>query len=86
LAGQIDLCFGSTELLPLMRDGSVKVYAETSDTRLALAPDILTFAELGLPALSEARSFVGAMRADLTNPHRGPVVGLHNAKEINHEQ
>jgi tripartite-type tricarboxylate transporter receptor subunit TctC len=36
----------------LWRDGSINAYAVTSDTRLAIAPDIPTFAELGLPALS----------------------------------
>jgi len=35
-----------------MRAGSIKAYAVTSDTRLALAPDIPTFGEMGLPALS----------------------------------
>jgi tripartite-type tricarboxylate transporter receptor subunit TctC len=35
-----------------MRAGSVKAYAVTSDARLALAPEIPTFAEMGLPALS----------------------------------
>jgi tripartite-type tricarboxylate transporter receptor subunit TctC len=35
-----------------VRAGSIKAYAVTSDTRLALAPDIPTFAEMGLPALS----------------------------------
>jgi tripartite-type tricarboxylate transporter receptor subunit TctC len=30
----------------------VQAYAVTSDTRLALAPDTPTFAEMGLPALS----------------------------------
>src|SRR5262249_40550958 len=38
--------------LPLLRAGSVKAYAVTSDMRLAVAPDIPTFAELGLPSLS----------------------------------
>jgi tripartite-type tricarboxylate transporter receptor subunit TctC len=52
LAGQIDLCFVTTEQLPLWRDGSINAYAVTSDTRLAIAPDIPTFAELGVPALS----------------------------------
>jgi len=52
LAGQIDLCFVTTEQLPLWRDGSINAYAVTSDTRLTIAPDIPTFAELGLPALS----------------------------------
>ena len=52
VAGQIDLLFGAPDQLPLMRAGSIKAYAVTSDTRLALAPDIPTFAEMGLPALS----------------------------------
>jgi tripartite-type tricarboxylate transporter receptor subunit TctC len=52
LAGQIDLWFGSTDQLPLVRAGSIKAYAVASDTRLALAPDIPTFGELGLPAVS----------------------------------
>jgi tripartite-type tricarboxylate transporter receptor subunit TctC len=47
VAGQIDLVY-----LPLMRAGSIKAYAVTSDARLVLAPDIPTFAEMGMPALS----------------------------------
>jgi tripartite-type tricarboxylate transporter receptor subunit TctC len=52
LAGQIDLWFGSTDQLPLVRAGSIKAYAVTSDARSTLAPDIPTFGEIGLPALS----------------------------------
>src|ERR1700693_4995744 len=54
VAGQIDLLFYVAPLpsLPLVRAGSIKAYAMTSDTRLAAAPDIPTFAEMGLPALS----------------------------------
>ena len=52
IAGQIDIYFGSPLQLPLVRAGSIKAYAATSDTRSALAPDIRTFAELGLPSLS----------------------------------
>lgn len=51
-AGQIDLLFGTPNELSLMRAGSIKAYAVSSDTRLALAPDIRTFAEMGLPGLS----------------------------------
>jgi tripartite-type tricarboxylate transporter receptor subunit TctC len=51
-AGQIDLAFGTPDQLALMRAGSIKAYAVTSDTRLAGAPNIPTFAEMGLPALS----------------------------------
>jgi tripartite-type tricarboxylate transporter receptor subunit TctC len=49
VAGQIDLYFGSPDQLSLV--GSVKAYAVTSNTRIALAPDIPTFAEMGLPEL-----------------------------------
>jgi tripartite-type tricarboxylate transporter receptor subunit TctC len=52
VAGQIDLLFSPPDALPLARAGSIKAYAATSDTRLALAPDIPTFGEMGLPALS----------------------------------
>ncbi len=51
-AGQIDLYFTTPLQLPLVRAGSIKAYAVTSDTRLVLAPDIPTFAEMGLPSLS----------------------------------
>jgi tripartite-type tricarboxylate transporter receptor subunit TctC len=52
VAGQIDLLFDSAVSMPLVRAGSIKAYAVTSDARLALAPEIPTFAEMGLPALS----------------------------------
>jgi tripartite-type tricarboxylate transporter receptor subunit TctC len=52
VAGQIDLCFGSLVYIPQVRAGSIKAYAVTSDTRTALAPDIQTFGEIGLSALS----------------------------------
>ena len=50
--GQIDLLFGQPFQLPLVRAGRIKAFAATSDVRLALAPDIPTFAELGMPLLS----------------------------------
>jgi tripartite-type tricarboxylate transporter receptor subunit TctC len=52
VAGQIDFYFGALDSLSLMRAGSIKAYAITSETRLTLAPDIPTFAEMGLPELS----------------------------------
>jgi tripartite-type tricarboxylate transporter receptor subunit TctC len=52
MAGQIDLAFGGGDSLPLMQAGSIRAYAVASDTRFALTPDIPTFAEMGLPALS----------------------------------
>jgi tripartite-type tricarboxylate transporter receptor subunit TctC len=59
VAGQIDLFIGGTQAdLPLMRAGSIKAYAVTSDMRLAAAPEIPTVAELELPALSHS-SWVG---------------------------
>jgi tripartite-type tricarboxylate transporter receptor subunit TctC len=50
--GQIDLTFATPLQLPLVRAGSIKAYAVTSDTRSPLAPDIPTFAEVGLPGFS----------------------------------
>jgi tripartite-type tricarboxylate transporter receptor subunit TctC len=52
VAGQIDLLFTTPDKLPLLQTGSVRAYAVTSDKRLTLAPDIPTFAEMGLPMLS----------------------------------
>jgi tripartite-type tricarboxylate transporter receptor subunit TctC len=52
VAVQIDLFLGGAVPLPLVRAGSIKAYALTSDKPLAMAPDIPTFAEMGLPALS----------------------------------
>jgi tripartite-type tricarboxylate transporter receptor subunit TctC len=52
VAGQIDLFFGNPDMLPLVRAGSIKVYATTSETRLALGPDIPTFREAGVPVPS----------------------------------
>ena len=52
VAGQIDLFLGAPNWISLMRAGNIKAYAATSDTRLPIAPDIPTFAEMGLPALS----------------------------------
>ena len=51
-AGQIDLWFGTADQLPLVRAGSIKAYAAASDARMAVAPDIPTFGEMGLPAVS----------------------------------
>jgi len=52
VAGQIDLMFAGADQLALTRAGSIKAYAVTSDTRLAAAPDVPTFREMGLPAVS----------------------------------
>jgi len=52
VGGQIDLLLDLPVQLPLVRAGSIKAYAVTSDMRLPQAPDIPTFAEMGLPAVS----------------------------------
>jgi len=52
LAGQIDLLFNPLDALPLVRAGSIRAYAVTGDTRSALAPDIPTFGEMGVPTVS----------------------------------
>ena len=51
-AGQIDLLFNPPDALPLVRAGNIKAYAVTNETRWLQAPDIPTFVEGGLPALS----------------------------------
>ena len=40
-----------------MRAGNIKAYAVTSDARLAHAPDIPTFSEMGLPSVSYSTLF-----------------------------
>jgi tripartite-type tricarboxylate transporter receptor subunit TctC len=57
MAGQIDLWFSGVVPLPLVQAGSIKAYAVTSDRRSAKAPDIPTFAEMGLPALAFSEWF-----------------------------
>jgi tripartite-type tricarboxylate transporter receptor subunit TctC len=52
LAGQIDLFLVTPDALPLVRGGTIKAYAVTSETRLVAAPELPTFAELGLPKIS----------------------------------
>src|SRR6516164_3244520 len=52
VAGRIDFFFDVLVQLPLMRAGNIKAYAVTSDARLAQAPDIPTFSEMGLPSVS----------------------------------
>jgi len=53
VAGQIDLLFDTPRnSLPLVRAGSIRAYAVTGDMRLTVAPDIPTFAEMGMPVMS----------------------------------
>jgi tripartite-type tricarboxylate transporter receptor subunit TctC len=51
MAGHIDLAFGGGDSLPLMQAGNIKAYAVANDMRVAIAPDIPTFAEMGLPTV-----------------------------------
>jgi tripartite-type tricarboxylate transporter receptor subunit TctC len=77
-AGRIDLLFGTPGQLPLMRAGSIKAYAVTSDTRLAVAPDIPTFGEMGFPAVSWSEW------SGLFAPRRTPtdIIGRLNAAVV----
>ncbi len=52
VAGEIDLVFTTPDRLALVQSGGVKAFAVSSDARLPACPDIPTFAESGLPALS----------------------------------
>jgi tripartite-type tricarboxylate transporter receptor subunit TctC len=54
VAGQIDLFLDPPPSMELMRAGSIKAYAVTSDRRIAAAPDLPTFREMGLPTVSHS--------------------------------
>ena len=54
VAGRIDFFFDGALQLPLMRARNMKAYAVTSDARIAQAPDIPTFSEMGLPSVSHS--------------------------------
>jgi tripartite-type tricarboxylate transporter receptor subunit TctC len=50
VAGHVDLMFDqASNSLPQIRAGAIKAYAVTSKSRLAVAPDIPTVDEVGLP-------------------------------------
>ena len=51
MGGQIDVAFSGPDGLPLVRAGNIRAYAVTTTSRAGFAPDIPTFAELGLPAV-----------------------------------
>jgi tripartite-type tricarboxylate transporter receptor subunit TctC len=78
VGGQIDMTFELPVQLPQMRSGSVKGYAVTSEKRLAAAPDLPTFAEMGLPALTAATWF--GFFAPRGTP--GDIVGKLNAATV----
>jgi tripartite-type tricarboxylate transporter receptor subunit TctC len=78
MAGHIDLAFGGGDSLPLMQAGNIKAYAVTSDTRMAIAPDIPTFAEMGLPTVPYSMWF------GLFAPRRTPknIIGKLNTAAV----
>jgi tripartite-type tricarboxylate transporter receptor subunit TctC len=57
VAGQIDLLIDTAIQLPLVRAGSIKAYAVTSDARMPLAPDIPSFSDSGFRTLSYSQWF-----------------------------
>ena len=78
VGGQIDLLFDQSDGLSLVRAGSVKAYAVASDMRLLTAPDVPTFVEMGLPALSFSQWF------GLSAPRGTPrdIIGALNAAAV----
>lgn len=76
LAGQLDVMLDTPALsLPQVRAGTEKAYAVTADTRLAMAPEIPTTAEAGLPGFTF--SFWHALWAPKSTPQ--PIVDRLNA-------
>lgn len=54
MGGQVQFMFdGAGNVAPHVKAGKLRVYATTSPTRLALLPDLPTFAELGYKDLTE---------------------------------
>jgi tripartite-type tricarboxylate transporter receptor subunit TctC len=78
MAGHIDFAFGGGNSLPLRQAGSIKAYAVASDARLAIAPDIPTFAEMGLPTLSYPQWF--GMFAPMRTPRN--IIGKLNTAAV----
>jgi tripartite-type tricarboxylate transporter receptor subunit TctC len=52
VAGQIDLMLDTSDAISLARSGSTKALAVIDEARLAAAPNIPTFTEMGLPNIS----------------------------------
>ena len=79
IAGQIDVSTGALSTsLPAVRDGKIKAYAVTSNKRSAVAADIVTVDEAGLPGLH--LSLWGGMWAPKGTPK--PVIGMLNAAVV----
>jgi tripartite-type tricarboxylate transporter receptor subunit TctC len=85
LAGQIDLVISTPDKLSFVKAARIKALAVTSDTRLAVAPDVPTFAEMELPALTYSHWFglfapkgtaaeiIGALNAAATEALADPI-------------
>ncbi len=68
LAGQVHLMFGEVAgLLPLVREGKVRALGVASETRNALAPELPTLIEGGLPDFV-ALTFTGVLAPAATPP------------------
>ena len=68
LSGQVHMLFGEVAgLLPLVRDGKVRALGVASETRNALAPELPTLIEGGLPDFV-ALTFTGVMAPAGTPP------------------
>ena len=78
VAGRIDFFFDGALQLLLMRARNMKAYAVTSDARLAQAPDIPTFSEMGLPSVFY--STWGALFAPKNVPKE--IIGRLNAAAV----
>jgi tripartite-type tricarboxylate transporter receptor subunit TctC len=80
VAGQIDAMFSNTATaLPHVRAGSIKAFAVTARQRLAVAPEIPTMDEAGLPG------FYFSLWAGLFAPRGTPknVVAMLNGAAVN---
>ena len=79
VAGQIDLGFDGLVQLPLARSGAIRAYAGNGEARSRLAPELPTFAELGLPSVSRSISWWGLL-APRSTPRE--IVGKLNAAAV----
>ena len=87
IGGQIDLMFDqASNSLPHVRDGKIKAYAITANTRLAAAPEIPTVDEAGVPGFyasvwtgmwapkGTSREVIGKLNAAVANALADPRV------------
>lgn len=69
MAGHVAYMFdGPATSIPLIKAGKIKVFATTAPTRLAMLPDVPTFAELGFPSLTETAWMGVFLPADIPAP------------------